>query len=149
MDATYRLLNQLGVTANYIGFFHAAHAVQLCIKQPERLMLVTKWVYPDVAKEYCTTWKAVERNIRTVGCIIWNENRFLLEQLAGRSLSHKPCAAQLLAILTYALLSPHRSDPLSAHGLNEVVALTGENDHVGMVDTPVDGDCGKAVNPEV
>ena len=38
----YDLLQQLGVTANYTGYFHAAYAVQLRMKRPERLLLVTK-----------------------------------------------------------------------------------------------------------
>ena len=44
----YELLYRLGVTANYTGFFYTAYAVQLCAEHPDRLMLVTKWVYPDV-----------------------------------------------------------------------------------------------------
>ena len=111
------LLYRLGVTANYTGFFHTACAVQLCIEKPERLLLVTKWVYPDVAKQYRTSWTAVERNIRTVSGVIWRENRPLLEALACKPIAHQPGTAQLLAILTYALLSPHCSGPLPVHGL--------------------------------
>ena len=70
----YDLLYHLGVTANYTGFFQTASAVQLCMEQPERLLLVTKWVYPDVARQYKTNWKAVERNIRTVNRLVWEQN---------------------------------------------------------------------------
>lgn len=99
MTDIYDLLYRLGVTANYTGFFHTAYAVALCIERPERLLLVTKWLYPEVAKQYTTNWKAVERNIRMVGSIIWRENRPLLEELAHRHLERKPRNAQLLAIL--------------------------------------------------
>lgn len=99
MADLYGLLNQLGVTANYAGFFHIACAVSLCIEQPDRLLQVTKRLYPDVAKQYGTNWKAVERNIRTVCCVIWRENRPLLEGLAHRPLAQKPRNAQMLAIL--------------------------------------------------
>lgn len=111
---TYDLLYRLGVTANYTGFFHTAYAVSLCAEQPDRLLLVTKWLYPEVAKRYRTSWRAVERNIRTVNCIIWRENRPLLEQLARRSLTQRPCTAQLLAILSSSLLPP-----LAVYGLGE------------------------------
>lgn len=99
----YDLLYQLGVTANYTGFFQTAYAVSLCARQPDQLLLITKWLYPQVAKQYRTTWKAVERNIRTVGCIIWRENRPLLEKLARRHLEKRPRNAQMLAILSTAL----------------------------------------------
>lgn len=86
----YDMLYRLGVTANYVGFFHTAYAVSLCIDQPDRLLLVTKWLYPEIAKQYNTNWKAVERNIRMVNAIIWRENRPLLEEMAHRTLEHKP-----------------------------------------------------------
>ncbi|MCI8849277.1 MAG: sporulation protein [Oscillibacter sp.] len=99
MSDIYDLLYRLGVTANYTGFFHTAYAVALCIEQPDRLLLVTKWLYPEVAKRYDTKWSAVERNIRTTCDIIWREKRSLLETLAQRPLLQKPRPAQLLAIL--------------------------------------------------
>lgn len=122
----YPLLYSLGVTANYIGFFHTAYAVELCAQRPDRLLLVTKWLYPEVAKEYQTTWKAVERNIRRVGCVIWRENRPLLERLARRNLAQKPCAAKLLAILTSSLLLPS-PDALAVHVLCEPVTFAIES----------------------
>ena len=118
LEIVYNLLYRLGVTANYTGFFHTACAVALCVEQPDKLLLVTKWLYPEVAKRYGTNWKAVERNIRTVSDIIWQESRPLLEQLARRPLVVKPRNAQLLAILAASL---NRS--LSIHGLNKTVSI--------------------------
>jgi len=124
----YDILNRLGVTANYTGFFNMACAVSLCAEQPNRLLLVTKWLYPDVAKLCHTNWKAVERNIRTVGDIIWRENRALLEVLACRPLVHRPRSAQLIAIICASLDSP-----TAIHGLSETVALAGEGDNMGVM----------------
>ena len=69
-EDAYHLLYRLGATANYTGFSYLVRALQLCAEEPERLLLVTKWLYPDVAKQYGTNWKAVERDIRTVGRVI-------------------------------------------------------------------------------
>lgn len=146
MDS-YGLLYSLGVTANYTGFFHTAFALQLCVEQPERLLLVTKWVYPDVAKRYKTNWKAVERNIRTVNGIVWEQNRPYLEELTGRGLPHKPSNAQLLAILVYSLLS-QSPDSLAVHRLGETVTLPGEDYDMGVVDQAVNEGCGKSVIPK-
>lgn len=149
MGSSYRnihdLLYRLGVTANYTGFCQTAYAVQLCMESPERLLLVTKQIYPDVAKQYRTSWMAVERNIRTVGNVIWKQDQSLLEQLAGRKLPYKPGSAQLLAILTYTLRSPHCTSPLPVHGLGEPVAFTREDHDMGMVDQPVNEGSSKAV----
>ena len=110
LATAYDLLYDLGITANYAGFFQAACAIDLCMEQPKRLLLVTKAVYPEVAKRYKTSWKAVERNIRTVNKLIWERNWPALERLAGKSLPCKPSNAQLLAILSYCLFS-RRADP--------------------------------------
>ena len=144
MTEIYDLLYRLGVTANYTGFFHTAYAVSLCVEQPDRLLLVTKWLYPEVAKQYKTNWKAVERNIRTVSCIIWREGRPQLEELAHRRLEQKLRNAQLLAILASSL----DTGPLAVHGLGEAITLPGEDDDVGVVDEPVNEGGSEAVVAE-
>ena len=79
-----RLLASLGITANYMGFYYASYAVSLAPHDPERLLFVTKSLYPDVAKHYRTSWKCVERNIRTVTPdLLGEEPRSSLRQ-AGR-----------------------------------------------------------------
>ena len=98
-------MNRLGITANYAGFHHTAYAVSLAYRQPDSLLLVTKRLYPDVARQYHTKWQRVERNIRTVIAIAWSENRPLLEELAGYPLSHRPQPVQFLSILVSALRS--------------------------------------------
>ena len=99
MGQIYDVLYRLGISANYVGFFYASYGVWLCIKQPERLLMVTKWLYPAVAAHYNTNWKAVERALRTVVAAAWRNNPSLLEKLAGRPLYEKPCSAQFLSIL--------------------------------------------------
>ena len=79
-----------------------------------RLLLVTKWLYPDVAKRYGTNWKAVERNIRTVITVVWEQNRAMLEGLARRPLLQRPCAAQFLSILSNSLLCEQRAGPVQS-----------------------------------
>ena len=99
----FDLLYQLSISANYTGFFQTAYAVALCRAEPERLLLVTKMVYPEVAKLYRTSCNAVERNIRTVCGIAWKNNRRLLEQMAHKPFPQKPHNAQFIAILLYSL----------------------------------------------
>ena len=82
----YDLLYRLGITANYTGFFHMGYAVKLCCERPERLLMVTKWVYPEVAKHYQTNGRAVERNIRTVGKVLWEQNRPGVPSLTNRAM---------------------------------------------------------------
>ena len=99
----YDLLYNLGLTATRTHFFHASFAVYLAVQDPVRLLLVTKWLYPDVAKHYATNWKAVERNIRTAVTVVWRQNPRGLSQLAGYELQKKPTPTQFLNILANAI----------------------------------------------
>ena len=81
----YDALYQLGLTANYTGFFHIAYAVHLAVQSPQRLRLVTKWL--------------VERNIRLSVARVWSETPDLLMKLSHTPLSEKPSNAKFLALL--------------------------------------------------
>ena len=99
----YDLLYFLGLRATRTYFFHTSFAVFLSVKNRERLLLVTKWLYPDVARHYATNWNAVERNIRTAITAVWRENREGLSELAGYTLQKKPTPSQFLTILVKTL----------------------------------------------
>nr|WP_326184800.1 sporulation initiation factor Spo0A C-terminal domain-containing protein [uncultured Oscillibacter sp.] len=95
----YDLLYRFGVSADSIAFFHTAYAVRLAVEQPQLLLLVTKWLYPEVARHYHTNWKAVERNIRRVVAAAWRNEPALLCSLARGPLPGRPAPAQFLSIL--------------------------------------------------
>ncbi|WP_317380607.1 sporulation initiation factor Spo0A C-terminal domain-containing protein [uncultured Intestinimonas sp.] len=60
------ILFQLGITPNYAGFHQMLTALEIVEANPETLTLVTKWLYPAVAKRHQTNWKQVERNLRII-----------------------------------------------------------------------------------
>ena len=95
----YDLLYRLGASANSIAFFHTAYAVRLAVEQPQMLLLVTKWLYPEVARHYRTNWKAVERNIRRLIAAVWASNPGLLRETARKPLPHAPTVTQFRSIL--------------------------------------------------
>ena len=103
MTESYELLYSLGLRAIRTYFFHTSFAVFLAIKNRERLLLVTKWLYPDVARHYATNWNAVEKNIRTAVKVVWQKNREGLSELAGHELQKKPTPTQFIKILVNAM----------------------------------------------
>ena len=100
----YDLLYSLGLTPDNTLFFHTAYAVWLCVERQERLLLVTKWLYPAVAEHYKTTWNAVERNLRRAVTEVWENRRSRMEEIAGAAIEKKPRAVQFLGMLTAYLL---------------------------------------------
>ena len=114
-------LLSLGVSPNYVGFYPAAYAITLCAEQQDRLLLVTKRLYPEVAQHYKMSWTAVERNIRTVLAVIWEKNPALLVSLAHRPLQCRPRNTEFLAILSLCFRSDDATVilPQSAYNLNK------------------------------
>lgn len=56
-----RTLCGLGLLPSSVCYFYMAEALRLSLREPDRLLLVTKHVYPDVARCFDTNWKCVER----------------------------------------------------------------------------------------
>ena len=106
-SAIYSILYDLGVSAETTSFFHTAYAIRLATEDPQKLLLVTKWLYPEVARHYHTNWHAVERNIRTIVHLAWMRKPKHLEALAGRPLLDKPTSSQFLTILSNSLIQNH------------------------------------------
>jgi len=99
----YRLLFRLGGNFTRHGFYYTAEALLLCIQQPDRLLLITKWVYPIVAKAHHTGWQTVESNIRSFIDLVWKTNPALLMELAPYPLLRRPTPKQFLTIIIASL----------------------------------------------
>ena len=59
-----KLLMQIGIPANMLGFSYIVTALELIALDPEYLNNITKRLYVDVAKKCSSTSARVEKNIR-------------------------------------------------------------------------------------
>ena len=99
IEKIYDLLYQLGIIANCTGFFYTTLSVWLAVREPERLNLVTKWLYLDVAKHYSSSVDAVGKGISRVITEVWDKNPEVLSNWARYALTEKPKPAEFIAIL--------------------------------------------------
>ncbi|WP_343209486.1 sporulation initiation factor Spo0A C-terminal domain-containing protein [Anaerolentibacter hominis] len=97
----YGLIRSLGIPATYMGYHFLASAIALAIEDEDRLLLIIKCLYPEVAKRHNTTLYSVERNLRTVIDVCWKRgNRQFLDQMAGYTLTSKPSTGEFIDILS-------------------------------------------------
>ena len=106
------MLNELGVTSNYSGYRQTVAAVLLAMEQPEALSLISKRIYPEVAKQFDSNWRSIERNIRTVLTRVWDDNALQLSLLACAELTKRPTTAQFIRILAQAAQNRLAADEL-------------------------------------
>ena len=95
------LLYCLGITAKYKGFSFIVYAIELALEDPTRLQLVTKRIYPAIARRFHTSAACVERNIRTATRAAWEHNPRLLAALAHYDLAECPSPTQFIAVLAF------------------------------------------------
>lgn len=98
------VLRRLGARSDTAGFFYAACAVELALSQPQRMVFVTKWLYPDVARQYAATPAAVERGIRLLIAMVWEAPGELMPEIFAEQ-AQRPSPRQFIAALA-AYLSP-------------------------------------------
>ena len=99
IERIYDLLYQLGIIANCSGFFYTTYSVWLAVREPERLTLVTKWLYLDVARHYGSSTDAVGKGISRVITEVWANKPEVLSNWARYALTEKPKPAEFIAIL--------------------------------------------------
>lgn len=104
------VLTDMGITANYVGFHYIVDAVCMVVEDPQYLLLVTKKLYPEIASRYHTTWKAVERNIRTVIDIVWDNNPEYIMASMQRPVREKPTVSEFISILASIFWDGHTSE---------------------------------------
>lgn len=80
------ILDSFGVNRSYTGHGYVVYGLLLIIEDPERLELITKSLYLNIAKHYNTNWSCVEKNIRTIVNCVWDShNTQLLEIIFNKS----------------------------------------------------------------
>lgn len=100
-----QVLWEANIPPSYLGAHYLAYAGLLVVENQNRLTLVTKWLYPEIASRYQTNWKAVERNIRTVINLCWEQDAGDgLRQLTGGPIDKKPSPTQMIQLLAHYLL---------------------------------------------
>lgn len=105
LSTIQRVLWDLNIPPAYLGAHYLAYAELLVLEDQNRLTMVTKWLYPEVAAYYHTSWQAVERNIRTVIAICWaQDGGAKLAKLAGCSFARKPSPTRMIQALACYLM---------------------------------------------
>ncbi len=91
------LLRRLGITGQLKGFFYGIRMIERVEKDPAAITLITKCLYPEVAKQFGVSAGAVERNLRTVIRACWEKtNHDFLDEIAKTHLTRKPTNSEFL-----------------------------------------------------
>lgn len=103
MKEIYNVIRSLGITAKYKGYYFVADAIDIARKTDEEPLMITKDIYPPIARKYKASTKSVEHSIRTVVDVCWANRKQTLEELIGYPLDYKPTNSEFVDMLAYYL----------------------------------------------
>lgn len=98
------VLHNMGVPAHIKGYGFLRQAVIMAVEEPEVISLVTKRLYPDIAKMNGTTASRVERAIRHAIEVAWDRgNVDVLNEYFGYTINNmrgKPTNSEFVAMIS-------------------------------------------------
>jgi two-component system response regulator (stage 0 sporulation protein A) len=96
-------LQNIGMTCNLKGYRYVRTAIAMVYEDNSLLGLVTRELYPSIARQYGTTSSRVERAIRHAVETAWNKgNRIFVDSLFKGTISYnksKPTNSEFIALL--------------------------------------------------
>lgn len=98
------ILRETGIPASILGYCYLKDAIIMAVENRGVLTMITKWLYPSIAKKYNTTPNRVERAIRHAVETAWNRgNVDYLDKLFGHtvnSMKGKPTNSEFIALIS-------------------------------------------------
>lgn len=98
------IIHQIGIPAHIKGYYYLRVAIFLSVIDKENMCLVTKFLYPTIAKKYNTTPLCVERAIRHAIEVAWKKgNRDALNLYFGYRIQNgqgKPTNSEFIAVIS-------------------------------------------------
>ena len=90
------------ISRRYKGYRYIKYAIKLINEMEEDEILITKDIYPSIAKKFYTSTTVVESDIRTVVRHLFNEQKDILKPIFGYIPNKCPSNAQFLDALAFA-----------------------------------------------
>ena len=97
------IIHEIGVPAHIKGYQYLREAIIIAVEDMEVINAITKVLYPQVAKTFCTTPSRVERAIRHAIEVAWDRGDLdTLQRFFGYTVSNtkgKPTNSEFIALI--------------------------------------------------
>ena len=97
------VIHEVGVPAHIKGYQYVREAIVIAVQDMDVINAVTKVLYPEVARRYCTTPSRVERAVRHAIEVAWDRGDLeTLQRYFGYTVSNtkgKPTNSEFIAMI--------------------------------------------------
>lgn len=117
-----KILTELGMPCNNMGYKYIKKAILIAVEDTDAVNAVTKVLYPQIAEEYKSSWKAVERCIREGVRAVWNkDNLEILQKYFGctaNNIERRPTSSKFIAMMVNYIINSY-NEKLVNHPVSE------------------------------
>lgn len=93
-------LRRLCISGHLRGYHYLTYMLLQVVRDPDRLMMITRSLYPDTGRCFGVSAANVERSSRTCITTCWNRGgRSALDQMAFHHLTECPTASEFIDIV--------------------------------------------------
>ena len=121
-----RILHQIGIPAHIKGYSYLRYAIITAVNDPEAIGMVTKILYPTVARRYGTTAQRVERAMRHAIKVAWDHGEVdILDMFFGYAVPRprgKPTNSEFIAMIADYLKLKIATYPPSHYPRNDIAS---------------------------
>ena len=104
MKQQTQLIRQFNITSKYRGYYLIIDAIEIAYKNQHQCLHITKDIYPIIARKHNISSRSVEKNIRTIVEKCWENNRELMQEVAGCKLTCCPTNSEFIDYVSYYIL---------------------------------------------
>lgn len=103
-----QILNTLGVTSKYKGYYVTVDAVEIFVNRYGERINLSQELYPSLSEKYNTTYYSVESSIHTIANKAYRSNKKMLETLLGKKLNKCPSNYLFLEAIAFYIWNKNR-----------------------------------------
>lgn len=104
MKQQMNIIRKFNITSKYRGYYLVMDAIEIAYKNQNQCMHITKDIYPILAGKHNVSSRSVEKNIHTIVEKCWENNRELLQEIAGCKLHGCPTNSEFIDYISYYIL---------------------------------------------
>lgn len=101
MSRESEIIRKFRITSKYKGYPLIIEAIQIATEHYGEYIQVTKDIYPVLAARHHISKESVERNIRTVVEKCWENDRELIQKMAGYKMTYCPTNSDFIDFAAY------------------------------------------------
>lgn len=104
----YKTIRHFRVSSRYKGYPLIVDAIEMYIEGDGKSIQITKDIYPKLAQKHNMSFSSVERDIRTIVEICWQNDRKYVEEILGYKINKCPSNSIFLDAISYHILNNNK-----------------------------------------